>query len=102
MLTESEPSSTASYLHHNTRKPRVLWGLTEAVERGSLSVNVRLLADVCDELLVSTLVSRAILAFLGATIGLMSLVLLGVHEGPRSAWSYVTRTSFPESLEVKE
>ena len=64
------------------RLPRRLDRITEAVEKGSLSVNVRLFADARDARLVSTLVSRAILAFLGAIIGLMSVLLLEVHEGP--------------------
>ena len=64
------------------RLPRRFDRITEAVENGSLSVNVRLFADARDARLVSTMVSRAILAFLGAIIGLMSVMLLGVHEGP--------------------
>lgn len=64
------------------RLPRRLDRLTEAAERGSLSVNVRLFADARDERLLSTLVSRAILAFLGAAIGLMSVMLLGMASGP--------------------
>lgn len=64
------------------RLPRRLDRITEAVERGSLSVNVRLFADARDVRLISTLVSRAILALLGAAIGLMSVLLLGVSGGP--------------------
>ena len=64
------------------RLPRRLDRITEAVERGSLSVNVRLFADARDARLISTLVSRAILAVLGAAIGLMSVLLLGAAGGP--------------------
>jgi ubiquinone biosynthesis protein len=64
------------------RLPRRLDRITEAVERGSLSVNVRLFADARDERLISTLVSRAILALLGAAIGLMSVLLLAASGGP--------------------
>ncbi|HLJ33302.1 MAG TPA: AarF/ABC1/UbiB kinase family protein, partial [Ktedonobacteraceae bacterium] len=64
------------------RLPRRLDRITEAVERGSFSVNVRLFADARDERFISTLVSRAILAFLGAAIGLMSVLLLGQQGGP--------------------
>jgi len=64
------------------RLPRRFDRITEAVERGSLSVNVRLFADARDARLISTLVSRAILALLGAALGLMSVLLLGVAGGP--------------------
>lgn len=64
------------------RLPRRLDRITEAVERGSLSVNMRLFADARDARLISTLVSRAILAFLGAAIGLMSVLLLSASGGP--------------------
>src|SRR5690349_12002560 len=49
------------------RLPRRLDRITEAAERGSLSLNVRLLADPRDARLISTLVSRSILAMLGAS-----------------------------------
>lgn len=64
------------------RLPRRLDRITESIERGSFSVNVRLLADARDERLFSTLVSRAILALLGAALGLMSVLLLGMQTGP--------------------
>lgn len=64
------------------RLPRRLDRITEALERGSLSANVRLFADTRDARLISTLVSRAILALLGAAIGLMSVLLLGASGGP--------------------
>ncbi|HXR66514.1 MAG TPA: AarF/UbiB family protein [Ktedonobacteraceae bacterium] len=64
------------------RLPRRLDRITEAIERGSLSVNVRLFADARDERLFSTLVSRAILALLGAALGLMSVLLLDIQTGP--------------------
>jgi ubiquinone biosynthesis protein len=64
------------------RLPRRMDRITEAIERGSLSVNVRLFADARDERLFSTLVSRAILALLGAALGLMSVLLLGMQTGP--------------------
>lgn len=52
------------------------------MERGTLSVNVRLFADDRDARLISRLVSRAVLAFLGAALGLMSVFLLGMKGGP--------------------
>lgn len=64
------------------RLPRRLDRITEAAERGSFSVNVRLFADPRDARLISTLVSRTIMAVLGASIGLMSVILLGTQTGP--------------------
>ena len=65
------------------RLPRRLDRITEAMEHGSLSINVRLFADARDERLIATLVGRAILAALGASIGIMSVMLLSVPGGPR-------------------
>lgn len=86
-LTPSSLSKTVtdelqSLLPLLRRLPRRLDRITEAVERGSFSVNARLFADARDERFISTLVSRAILAFLGAAIGLMSVMLLGQQGGP--------------------
>lgn len=64
------------------RLPRRLDRITAAIERGSLSVNVRILADERDARLISGLVSRAVLAFLGAAVGLMSVMLLSARGGP--------------------
>ncbi len=64
------------------RLPRRLDRITAAVEHGTLSVNVRLLADERDARLVSKLVSWAVLAFLGAALGLISVLLLGIKGGP--------------------
>jgi ubiquinone biosynthesis protein len=65
------------------RLPRRLDRITAAMERGTLSANVRLFADERDARLVSRLVSRAVLAFQGAAIGLMAVLLLGLRGGPR-------------------
>ncbi|HEX6543257.1 MAG TPA: AarF/UbiB family protein [Ktedonobacterales bacterium] len=64
------------------RLPRRLDRITAAVERGTISVNVRLFADERDTKLVTRLVSRVVLAFLGATIGLIAVMLLGLPGGP--------------------
>jgi ubiquinone biosynthesis protein len=64
------------------RLPRRLDHLTASLERGTLSVNVRLLSDERDARLISQLVSRAVLAFLGAALGLISVLLLGLKGGP--------------------
>lgn len=65
------------------RLPRRLDRITESLEHGTLTLNVRRFADPHDERIISTLVGRAILAFLGAAIGIMSVMLLSVTGGPR-------------------
>ncbi len=64
------------------RLPRRLDRITNALEQGKLSVNVRLFADERDAHFIARQVSRAILAFLGAAIGIMSVLLLGMKGGP--------------------
>jgi ubiquinone biosynthesis protein len=64
------------------RLPRRLDRISAAVEHGTLSVNVRLLADERDARLISKLVSWAVLAFLGAALGMISVLLLGIKGGP--------------------
>jgi ubiquinone biosynthesis protein len=64
------------------RFPRRLDRLTAALEQGTLSVNVRLLADERDARFINRLVSRVVLAFLGAALGIMSVLFLGMQGGP--------------------
>ncbi len=64
------------------RLPRRLDRITTGLERGTLSVNVRLLADERDARLVTHWVARAVLAFVGAALGLMAVLLLGLKGGP--------------------
>ena len=47
-----------------------------------MSVAVRLLADHRDRQFVSSMVGRAVLAFLGAAFGIISVMLIGVRGGP--------------------
>jgi len=68
------------------RLPRRLDRITAAMERGTLSANVRLFADGRDARLVSSLVNRAVLAFLVAALGMMAALLLVIPGGsPRTA-----------------
>jgi ubiquinone biosynthesis protein len=64
------------------RLPRRLDRIATAVERGTLSTNVRLFADQRDARVVAALVNRAVLAFLGIGFGIVSVVLLGTRGGP--------------------
>jgi ubiquinone biosynthesis protein len=64
------------------RLPRRLDRITEVAERGALTVKVRLFADARDERVVTVIASRAIMAFLGAAVGLISVLLLEAQGGP--------------------
>lgn len=62
--------------------PRRLDRIAASLEHGSLTASTRVLADESDRQFVSALVGRAVLAFLGATLGIMSVMLIGTHGGP--------------------
>jgi ubiquinone biosynthesis protein len=64
------------------RLPRHLDRITTRLERGRLTVGVRPFADPRDTRIVTSLVNRAVLAFLGAALGGMSVVLLSIQRGP--------------------
>ncbi len=64
------------------RLPRRFDRITMSLERGTLSASVRMLADERDRQFIRGLVGRAVLAFLGAALGVMSVMLLGVRGGP--------------------
>jgi ubiquinone biosynthesis protein len=64
------------------RLPRRLDRISSALEHGRLSVNARLLADERDRRVITTLLHQVLLAFLGATTGLMGVILLGADGGP--------------------
>jgi ubiquinone biosynthesis protein len=64
------------------RLPRRMDQIMEEAAHGALLVNVRLFADDRDVRIVTRLVSWTILAFLGAALGLISILLLGLKGGP--------------------
>lgn len=64
------------------RLPYRLDRITEVAERGALTVKVRLFADARDEQVVTVIASRAIMAFLGGVVGLISVLLLEAQGGP--------------------
>jgi ubiquinone biosynthesis protein len=81
-LREAATGEVLGLLPILQRLPRRLDRISAAVERGTLSVNVRVLADERDARLVSRLVGRAVLAFLAAAVGLMAVLTLGLRGGP--------------------
>jgi len=64
------------------RLPRRLDRITTSLEHGTLTTSVRLLADDRDRQFVASMTGRAMLAFLGAAFGVISVMLIGVHGGP--------------------
>ncbi|WP_089927352.1 ABC1 kinase family protein [Lentzea albida] len=65
------------------RLPRRIDRITGAVEQGRLSMSVRLFADERDRSFVTGLLHQVMLTALGATAGVMSVLLLGSSGGPR-------------------
>ncbi|MFB8237912.1 ABC1 kinase family protein [Kitasatospora purpeofusca] len=65
------------------RLPRRVDRITSAIEQGRLSVNVRLLGNRHDRGFLQTLVHEVILTALGATTGVMAVILLSTARGPR-------------------
>lgn len=62
--------------------PRRLDRVTASLERGRLSVNVRLLADAGDRQMITGWLNRALTAFLAASTGIMAVLKLGLRGGP--------------------
>ncbi len=64
------------------RLPRRVDRITGALEQGRLVVNIRLFADEQDRRFTTDLLHQVLLAFLGATAGVMAVFLLGAGGGP--------------------
>lgn len=69
------------------RLPRRIDKITEAVEAGKLSVNIRLLSDRRDRQTVSGMIRRVLLVLLGAGAGLLSVVYLAEPVRPTAVIS---------------
>jgi ubiquinone biosynthesis protein len=65
------------------RLPRRIDRITAAAESGRLGLNVRLFADERDRRHITGLLHQTLLAILGATAGLMAVLLLGTPGGPK-------------------
>ncbi|XVV15179.1 ABC1 kinase family protein [Actinoplanes sp. CA-131856] len=63
--------------------PRRIDRIGDAVENGRLRFTVRLFADDQDRRLVTGLLHQVLLTVIGATAGLMAVLLLGTDGGPR-------------------
>ncbi|MEU7479042.1 AarF/UbiB family protein [Lentzea sp. NPDC042327] len=65
------------------RLPRRVDRITGAVEQGRLSMSMRLFADERDRAYVTGLLHQVMLTVLGATAGVMAVLLLGAGGGPQ-------------------
>ncbi len=81
-LRRTATEELATLLPMLRRLPRRIDRIAAAAESGRLSLNVRLFADDRDRRHVTTLLHRVLLAILGATAGLMAVLLLGTPGGP--------------------
>jgi ubiquinone biosynthesis protein len=82
-LRRTATEELATLLPMLRRLPRRIDRIAAAAESGRLGLNVRLLADERDRRHLTGLLHQALLAILGATAGLMAVLLLGTPGGPR-------------------
>ncbi|SDJ85286.1 ubiquinone biosynthesis protein [Lentzea albidocapillata subsp. violacea] len=67
------------------RLPRRIDRITGAMEQGRLSMSMRLFADERDRSFITSLLHQVMLTALGATAGVMAVLLLGSAGGPQIA-----------------
>jgi ubiquinone biosynthesis protein len=82
-LRRTATEELATLLPMLRRLPRRIDRIAAAAESGRLGLNVRLLADDRDRRHITTLLHQVLLAILGATAGLMAVLLLGTPGGPK-------------------
>jgi ubiquinone biosynthesis protein len=82
-LRRTATEELATLLPMLRRLPRRIDRIAAAAESGRLGVNVRLLADERDRRHFTGLLHQALLAVLGATAGIMAVLLLGTPGGPK-------------------
>jgi ubiquinone biosynthesis protein len=82
------------------RLPRRAERITSALEQGRLSVNVRMFADDRDRRFITGLLHQVMLTGLGATAGVMAVLLLGSTGGPQVAPSISLHQLFGYNLLV--
>jgi ubiquinone biosynthesis protein len=81
-LKEDVPNDLLELLPMLRKIPRRLDRISGALERGELSLRIRLFADPRDAELVTRLTNRLILGFFSASIGLVAVFLLRIGGGP--------------------
>lgn len=86
----SNPSDFADLVRGETikmlpvlrRAPRLADSISTQLERGDLSFRVRAFSHPDDVRVVSRLVNRAVLAFIAVGLGIVSVLLFGLTQGP--------------------
>ncbi|MEV1172948.1 AarF/UbiB family protein [Nonomuraea sp. NPDC049784] len=81
-IKESVTQELAALLPMLRRLPRRVERIASAAEHGRFTMNVRLLADDRDRGYVTGLLHQVLLTVLGATAGVMAVILLGTAGGP--------------------
>ncbi|WP_410785093.1 ABC1 kinase family protein [Kribbella sp. C-35] len=82
-LRRTATEELATLLPMLRRLPRRIDRIAAAAESGRLGVNVRLFADERDRRHFTGLLHQALLAVLGATAGIMAVLLLGTPSSPK-------------------
>ncbi|MGC4938994.1 ABC1 kinase family protein [Kribbella sp. DT2] len=82
-LRRTATEELATLLPMLRRLPRRIDRIAAAAESGRLGLNVRLFADERDRRHFTTMLHQALLVILGATAGVMAVLLLGTPGGPR-------------------
>ena len=81
-LRKSATDELISLVPMLRRLPRRLDRISGSLEQGRLGLNVRLLADASDRRYLTGLAHQFVLTFLAATLGVMAVLMLGLHGGP--------------------
>ncbi|MFG6192915.1 ABC1 kinase family protein [Nonomuraea sp. JJY05] len=81
-IKESATQELVALLPMLRRLPRRVERIASAAEHGRFTMNVRLLADDRDRRYVTGLLHQVLLTVLGATAGVMAVILLGTAGGP--------------------
>ena len=82
-LRQSATDELISSMPMLRRLPRRLDRIGGSLEQGRLlGLNVRLLANQSDRRYLTGLVHQLVLTFLAATLGVMAVLMLGLHGGP--------------------
>ncbi|QFY08579.1 AarF/ABC1/UbiB kinase family protein [Nonomuraea phyllanthi] len=82
-VKETVTQELAALLPMLRRLPRRVERIASAAEHGRFTMNVRLLADERDRRFLTGLLHQVLLTVLGATAGVMAVVLLGADGGPQ-------------------
>jgi len=99
-LRRTATEELATLLPMLRRLPRRIDRIAAAAESGRLGLNVRLFADERDRRHLTGLLHQALLAILGATAGLMAVLLLGTTGGPKVTDSVTLYQLFAYNLLV--